>query len=295
MQQYIYNPAVCGPKMTIVCVISGSGTNYREIVKRDPNHNYLVFTNRPGCGGTEIARQYGHPVIELSHVPYLSEVRKKYGPGNVPRNCPEREAFEKEAVRLIEQKLGRQPDLICLAGYDLVNSDWFVDHYGPRILNVHPGDSSRGYAGLHTIPAIKAILAGEEALRSTLFIVDKGIDSGPILVQSKPLAIVETLAKLDRANGSILLDKLKAVKIFAFSRNLKYYSDFKAAVSAELMSDMEQVCAALQEALKVAGDWQIYPFGVHDLIAKGRVELEDRRVLVDKRELPVFGYRMDSI
>jgi hypothetical protein len=35
MQQLIYDPAKSGKRMTIVCFISGSGTNYREIVKRN--------------------------------------------------------------------------------------------------------------------------------------------------------------------------------------------------------------------------------------------------------------------
>jgi phosphoribosylglycinamide formyltransferase-1 len=295
MRQFVYDPATSGPKMTVVCFISGSGTNYREIVKRSPEHHYLVFTNRPGCAGTEIARQCGHPVIELSHVPYLSALRQKYGPGNVPRNCPEREAFEKEAVRLIEDKLGRQPDLVCLAGYDQVNTDWMVDRYFPRVLNVHPGDNTKGYSGLHWVPAAKAILAGQEELRSTLFFVDKGLDTGAVLVQSKPLPVVHTLADLDRAMGLHLLDKLKEIKVFAFAGNLKYYSDFTAVASPELKKAMEEVCSHLQDALKVSGDWQIYPFGVHDLIAPGRVEVDGRRIFVDKRELPVFGYRLDSI
>ena len=96
----------------------------------------------------------------------------------VPRNCFERIQYEKEAFRLIENKLGR-PDLICLAGYDQWLTDWTVGKYYPRILNVHPGDTTKGYDGLHWIPAAKAILAGDKSLRSTLFIVDKGEDTGP--------------------------------------------------------------------------------------------------------------------
>jgi folate-dependent phosphoribosylglycinamide formyltransferase PurN len=294
MRQLVYNPAESGTKMTIVCFISGSGTNYREIVRRDPQHNYLVFTNRPGCTGTEIARQFGHPVIELSHVPYLSDLRKKYGPGNVPRNCPEREAFEKEAVRLIENKLGRQPDLTCLAGYDQVNTDWMVDRYFPRILNVHPGDNTKGYVGLHWVPAAKAILAGEKSLRSTLFFVDKGLDTGAVLVQSKPLMIEETLAENDRANGSTLVDKLNNLKMFSFTNNIRSYADFVSTASTGLRNDMEAVCSQLQDLLKITGDWRIYPFGVHELIAKGRVEVDGRQIFVDKCELPIFGYRLDS-
>ena len=64
--------------MTIVCFISGSGTNYREIVAKDPDHRYLVFTNRPGCEGLKIAKENKHETIELSHVPFLREARKRY-------------------------------------------------------------------------------------------------------------------------------------------------------------------------------------------------------------------------
>jgi hypothetical protein len=45
--------------------------------------------------------------------------------------------------------------------------------------------------------------------------------------------------------------------------------------------------------LKVAGDWDIYPFAV-SLVAKGRVVVEGRSVYVDDRLLPEYGYRMDE-
>ena len=104
--------------MTIVCFVSGSGTNYREIVARNANHDYIVFTNRPGCGGVAIARSNKHEVIELSHIPYLKDARKRYGSGNIPRNCPERVEYEQRLCALIESRIGGEPDLICLAGYD---------------------------------------------------------------------------------------------------------------------------------------------------------------------------------
>jgi len=61
-----------------------------------------------------------------------------------------------------------------------------VEQYYPHILNVHPGDTTKGYDGLYWIPTAKAILAGDDSIRSTLFIVDKGEDTGPVLVQSFP-------------------------------------------------------------------------------------------------------------
>ncbi len=120
----IYDPARSGERMNIACFVSGSGTNYREIVARNRDHNYLVFTNRPGCAAIALARQNSHEVIELSHLPYLSGAVRKYGPGKVPRNSPERVKYEREACRLIENKFGGEPDLVCLAGYDQWLSDW---------------------------------------------------------------------------------------------------------------------------------------------------------------------------
>jgi phosphoribosylglycinamide formyltransferase-1 len=286
MRQLVYDPSR-KEKMTVVCFVSGSGTNYREIVRRDPDHLYIVFTNRPGCGGTGIARENNHEVIELSHVPYLRDVRAKYGAGKVPRNCDERVRYEQELAALIEDRIGGEPDLICLAGYDQWTTDWLVDRYYPRILNVHPGDTTRGYDGLHWVPSAKAILAGDAAIRSTLFFVDKGEDTGPVLAQSRLLDIAGTLAGEDAA-------RLTEVTAFARARKISTYPDFKEKAGQALQTAMAGICEALQEALKVTGDWQIYPLAVHDLIARGRVEIDDRTVYVDGREMPAYGYRIDE-
>ncbi|MFC1976914.1 formyltransferase family protein [Chloroflexota bacterium] len=280
--------------MTIVCFVSGSGTVYREIVAGNPDHNYFVFTNRPGCGGTDIARENKHEVIELSHIPYLREARKRYGPGNVPRNCPERLEYEQDLCRLVESRVGGQPDLICLAGFDQWNTDWMVDRYYPRMLNVHPGDTTKGYDGLHWLPSAKAVLAGDQVIRSTLFFVDKGEDTGPVLVQSKPLNIVQTVAELEYQGTEGLTEGLSEVTSFATIHNIKTFEGFKEKAGAELLGIMENVCKNLQEALKVAGDWIIYPFAIHDLIAQGRVQIADRTVYIDGKEMPEYGYRIDE-
>ena len=281
MKQLLYDPAKSGKKMTIVCFVSGSGTNYREIVKRNPEHNYLVFTNRPDCGGVTIARENKHEVIELSHIPYLKEARKKYGVGRVPRNCPERVQYEQEVSRLIENKLGRQPDLVCLAGFDQWNTDWMVEKYYPKMLNVHPGDTTKGFYGLHWIPSAKAILAGDESLRSTLFIVDKGEDTGPVLVQSKPINVIQTLSELESKGEKGLLEGLSRVTSFAILHNIKTYENFKEKADEESSKIMERICSRLQDMLKVKGDWEIYPFAVHDLISRGRVAVDGRVVYID--------------
>jgi len=290
MKQLVYDPSISGKTMAVVCFVSGSGTNYREIVAQNRNRRYVVFTNRPGCSGVAIAKENKHEVIELSHIPYLRDVKKRYGSGNVPRNCPERVKYEQKICRLIESSIGGEPDLICLAGYDQWLTDWMVDKYYPRILNVHPGDTTKGYDGLHWLPSAKAILAGDKVIRSTLFFVDKGEDTGPVLVQSKPLNIAQTVDELENKGT----EGLSEVTSFATIHNTKGYEDFEEKVGAELLGIMENICRKLQDVLKVAGDWKIYPFAVHDLIAQGRVQIADRTVYIDGREMPEYGYRIDE-
>jgi phosphoribosylglycinamide formyltransferase-1 len=290
MSEPVYNPEKSGEKMTIVCFVSGSGTNYREIVKANPDHDYTVFTNRPGCGGTEIAKGFGHPVLELSHIPYLREARKKFGAGKVPRNVAERVQYEKDACALIERKTGRQPDLICLAGYDQWSTDWIVETYFPRILNVHPGDTTKGYAGLHWIPSAQAILAGEDSIRSTLFFVDKGEDDGPVFLQSAPLKIADTLAETE-SGGFELLEGLHRILAFAAVSRIKTWEVFKERANEDLMGMMEKICRRLMDVLKVEGDWKIFPEAVR-LIAGGRAAVEGRDVYIDGKKMPEYGYRL---
>jgi folate-dependent phosphoribosylglycinamide formyltransferase PurN len=279
--------------MDIVCFISGSGTNYREIVARDPDQHYLVFTNRPGCAGEAIALKNGHEIIRLSHEPYFANALARNS-GTVARNSPERLAYEKVVVNLIEKKLGKPPDLVCLAGYDLLNTDWMVQRYYHRILNVHPGDTTRGYSGLHWIPTAKAILAGESSLRSTLFFVDNNIDTGPVLVQSAPLNILSTLKKLEDEGQVNLIEELSQALKFADLAGVRTYSQFKVKATPLMITKLGDICTRLQEVLKIWGDWRIYPFAVHDLISKGLVETDGRIVYLDGKTLPPFGLRLDT-
>ena len=294
MRQLVYDPIKRGTRMTIVCFVSGSGTNYREIVARNVNHDYIVFTNKPNCGGVAIARSNKHEVIELSHIPYLKNARKRYGSGNIPRNCPERVEYEQALCALIENKIGGEPDLVCLAGYDQWLSDFTIDKYYPRILNVHPGDTTKGYNGLHWVPSAKAIIAGDEVIRSSLFFVDKGEDTGPVLVQSEPINILQTIHKATLGRREELSEGLHKITSYVTIHGIENYEDFREKSGQELLDTMERICKNLQEALKVAGDWKIYPFAVHDLIAQGRVQIDGSTVYVDDRKMPEYGYRMDE-
>jgi len=127
-------------------------------------------------------------------------------------------------------------------------------------------------------------------IRSTLFFVDKGEDTGPVLVQSKPLNIVQTVGELEYKET----EGLSEVANFATIHNIEVYEDFEEKAGAELLGIMGNICRHLQGALKVAGDWKIYPLAVHELIAQGRVQIADRTVYIDGKEMPEYGYRIDE-
>jgi phosphoribosylglycinamide formyltransferase 1 len=287
MRQLIYDPSRSGPKMKIACFVSGSGTNYEKIAEKNPNHRYLVVTNRSESGGAAIARRNGHDLLVLSHVPYLKEARKKYGAGKVPRNCPEREQYEKDLLRMIEERFEGRPDLICLAGFDQWTSDWMVNQCYPRMLNVHPGDTTRGYSGLGWIPSAKAILAGEHTVRSTLFFVDGTEDNGPVLLQSRPLPIRATIASAEGGMPGLLLDELRHLEPY---KGMEFDS-FMASANDDHKALMKRICERLQRKLKEEGDWEIYPFGV-GMIAQGTVEIDGRSIYIRGELMPKGGLQI---
>ena len=275
----VFDPS-SGP-MRYACGVSGSGTNYEKIYERDPGKYHVVFSNVPGCAGVMKARKHAAPVVLLDSAKYFREMWELE---NVPRYGVERNSYDRAVMTLVEQVFNGRPDLICLAGYDLWIGDWMANRYYPRILNVHPGDAKK-YIGLGWRPAAKAILAGENGVKSTLFFVDASDDGGPILIQSKSLQ----LSRWD--------DELRGIRRFAEKTDARTLEQFRAAVQREennLYKSLEEVSTRIQEVLRVEGDWQIYPFAVHGLIAKGRVALDDRTVYIDGVQMPEEGWQVDT-
>jgi hypothetical protein len=91
-----------------------------------------------------------------------------------------------------------------------------------------------------------------------------------------------------------LPEGLKKIKEFAAKNNIRTYEEFNATADNDLQELMEMICTSLQDPLKEAGDWIIYPMAVHDLIARGRVEIDGRSIFVDGQSMPVYGFRPDE-
>jgi folate-dependent phosphoribosylglycinamide formyltransferase PurN len=276
--QLVFDP-IKGP-LKYACGVSGSGSNYERIHEASPGAKHVVFSNTPQCSGVVKAAGLGASLALLDSHRYFSDM---WGLDKIPRHGIERDSFDRAIMTLVEQQVPGMPDLMCLAGYDLWIGSWMVDRYFPRILNVHPGDSK--YPGLGWRPTAKAILAGEPHVRSTVFFVDASDDGGPILIQSASIP----LSRWD--------SELREIRKFADHAEARTLSAFREAAVAQgnsLYHSLETVSSAIQDVLKVEGDWKIYPFAVHELIGKGRVALDGRTVFIDGVPMPENGWQVDT-
>jgi phosphoribosylglycinamide formyltransferase 1 len=275
----VYNPS--SSPIRYACGVSGSGSNYDKIYEGGPDKHHVVFSNTPGCEGVAKAKKHGATAVSLDSYRYFHEM---CGLEKIPRHGFERDSYDMAIMTLVEQTLEGQPDLICLAGYDLWIGNWMVERYYPRILNVHPGDAKK-YIGLGWIPTAKAILAEESNVKTTVFFVDQSNDGGPILIQSASLP----LSRWD--------NELHDIRRFAEKTEARVLKSFREAAQREgnnLYQSLQKVSANIQEVLKVEGDWQIYPFAVHELIAKGRAALDGRTLYIDGVQMPEEGWQVDK-
>ncbi len=103
---------------------------------------------------------------------------------------------------LAEQVGSFEPDLVVLAGFMKLTGAAFLDRFGGRCVNTHPA-LSPSFPGMHG--PREALAYGAKVSGCTLFVVDAGVDTGPIVAQ----AAVEVLDDDDEAT---LHERIKQVE-----------------------------------------------------------------------------------
>ena len=152
-------------KLSLVVLISGSGSNLQAIIDAIEAGTLqaeikAVISNRPQAYGLERAQQHGIATISLDHKDYSS-----------------RELFDQKLQQEIDQL---QPDFLVLAGYMRILSESFIQHFWPRILNIHPSLLPK-YQGLHTHQ--RALDNGDKQHGVSIHVVTPELDAGPVIVQ----------------------------------------------------------------------------------------------------------------
>ena len=84
-------------------------------------------------------------------------------------------------VALADACAGHAPDLIVLAGFMKLVGQPFLDSFGGRCVNTHPA-LLPSFPGPHGVR--DALAHGVKVTGCTVFIVDEGVDAGPIVAQA---------------------------------------------------------------------------------------------------------------
>jgi len=146
---------------------------------------------------------------------YALERAEKHGIKNVliESKGKGREEFDKEVAKVLEDN---GVELILLIGYMRYLSEWFVDKYRNKIMNIHPSLLPAFGGGMDKDVHKEILDHGCKVTGCTLHFVDEGADTGPIILQkavqiSEDETVESLKEKVQEAEAMVIL---KAIKLF---------------------------------------------------------------------------------
>jgi len=150
----------------LVVLVSGSGTNLQALMDAcaDPEYGAeiaAVGADRDGILALERAERAGIPT-------FVHQVK----------DFPSREEWDAAVTASCRSY---DPDLVVSAGFMKLAGETFLREYGGRYLNTHPA-LLPSFPGMHG--ARDALEHGVKLAGATLFVVDLGVDTGPIVAQA---------------------------------------------------------------------------------------------------------------
>ena len=151
-------------KYNIAVFISGRGSNLKSIInyslKKQTSYKLnIVISNKKKVKGLLIAKKNKIKV-------YCIDLTRSKRLGNKVLNI-----LRKNNIKLI-----------CLAGFMKVLPAYFIKLYGEKIINIHPSLLPK-YKGLNTHKRV--IMNKEKFTGCTIHYVNRFLDSGKIIIQSK--------------------------------------------------------------------------------------------------------------
>jgi phosphoribosylglycinamide formyltransferase 1 len=149
----------------LVVLLSGTGTLLQALLDATQEPAYgatvvAVGSDRPGAGGLARAERAGIPTFTLR-----------------VRDFPSREEWD---AALTERVQAYQPDLVVSAGFLKLVGKHFLAAFGGRYVNSH-NSLLPAFPGMHG--PRDALAYGVRVAGATLFVVDEGVDAGPIIAQ----------------------------------------------------------------------------------------------------------------
>ena len=165
-------------KARIAVLVSGGGTNLQALIDAQKSgiiHSgeiSLVISNNPNAFALERAEKAG--------------IKNKI---ILKKDFPDSDAFNDELIRIIDEE---KIDLIVLAGFMVILSKKFTEHFRKRIINIHPSlipsFCGEGFYGIKVHEA--ALSYGVKVSGATVHYVNEIPDGGEIIFQ-KAVAVEE--------------------------------------------------------------------------------------------------------
>ncbi|UCG35341.1 MAG: phosphoribosylglycinamide formyltransferase [Candidatus Omnitrophota bacterium] len=168
-------------QLNMAIFASGNGSNFEAIVKA-VKRGYVKANLKILIVDKEKA--YARKRAERLKVPHVFVDPKKY---------KSRASFDKAIINILNKE---KIDIIALAGYMRILSNFFVRKYKNRMLNVHPAI----LPALRGVDAIKrAFNYGCQVTGVTVHFVDEKVDHGPVILQETvKISPQMTLASLEK-------------------------------------------------------------------------------------------------
>ena len=109
-------------------------------------------------------------------------------------NLPVKQPLSLKSAEVVEQLAGFKPDVIVVAAYGQILPQSVLDIPRCGCVNIHPSLLPR-FRGASPVAA--AILAGDEFTGVSSMLMDKGMDTGPVLARAQiPIAAQDTTSSL---------------------------------------------------------------------------------------------------
>jgi phosphoribosylglycinamide formyltransferase-1 len=154
-----------------VVLVSGSGTNLQALLDAAADPAYPAEVVAVGADR--------HDILAL-------ERAEKAGVPTFVLRVPEFATREQWDAAFTAATAAYKPDLVVSAGFMKLAGAAFLERFDGRYVNTHPA-LLPSFPGMHG--AADALDYGVKVTGCTLFVVDAGVDTGPILAQ----AVVEVL------------------------------------------------------------------------------------------------------
>ena len=167
-------------QLKLAVLVSGRGSNLQALIRasrenRMDAHIVLVVSDNPTAPALERAKAESIPTAVIR--------RSDYG---------SRKEFDGALADTVEKSGAK---LVCLAGFMKILSSAFLDRFPGAVINIHP-------ALLPSFPGLdaqkQALEHGVKITGCTVHYVDRGVDTGPVILQSavnvEPDDTLETLS-----------------------------------------------------------------------------------------------------